>query len=364
MMRTTALTMMLRLAPAALVAALTLGVAATVVAEAPQRIPVQGTLYDGDGRPIDGSYTVEFVLYADADGRTPIWVASRTVEFVGGLFNVYLGEESPLNLVIFRDYDAVYVGMSVDGDEELGPWPLATSPWAGWADHAGDADTLNGSTADEIESAAVERAILDGESRFAAAGHRHRWAELLDLPAGFADGIDDVLTEAEVDAYVANNGFQTRPDLDAWALDRGLTSGASSWDELTGIPPGFADGIDNTVDEPTVDAWVNDNGFLTSGTVRWTDILAASIPAGFRDGVDNTVNEATVDAWANNNGYARSGSGVETYDCALQGFINDWDGMMNYTCPDGRVLGGMYSVHDNGKEDRRFRPYCCLMRIR
>lgn len=363
MIRTTLLTTLLRLTPAALAGTLALGVATTALADAPQRIPVQGTLYDDGGRPIDGSFTVEFVLYADPDGRTPIWVSSRDVDFVGGLFSVYLGEESPLNLVIFRDYDAVYVGMSVDGDEELGPWPLATSPFAGWADYAGDADTVNGSTAAELEDAAVDRALLEGDARYAAAAHRHRFAELLDIPGGFADGIDDVLTEAQVDAYVANNGFQTRPDLDAWAADRGL-DGSSPWADLTGVPAGFADGVDNTVDEATVDGWVSDNGFLTSGNVRWSDLQAASIPAGFRDGVDNTVDEATVDAWANNNGYARSGTAVEAHSCALQGYINDWDGVMNYTCPGGSVLGGFYSVHDNGREDRRWRPYCCSLRIR
>lgn len=363
MIRSAALALAIRLAPALVAASMVTSVAATALADAPRRIPLQGTLYDTEGRPIDGTFGVEFVLYADAEGRTPIWVSSRDVAFVGGLFNVYLGDESPLNLVIFRDYEAVYVGMSVDGDDELGPWPLATAPWAGWADYAGDADTLNGATADEIEDAAIEQALLASDSRYSAFDHRHRFAELLDLPAGFADGIDNVLTEEQVDAFVSDNGYQTRSDLDAWALDRGFGA-AAAWDDLTGVPAGFADGVDNTLDEATVDEWADNNGYLVSGAVRWSDLVGESIPDGFRDGVDNTVDEATVDAWANNNGYATSGAAVETHSCVLEGFVNDWDAVMNFQCSGDRVLSGFYSQHDNGREDRIWRPYCCQMRIR
>jgi len=42
----------------------------------------------------------------------------------------------------------------------------------------------------------------------------------------------------------------------------------------------------------------------------------------------------------------------------MTGYVNGWDGRMNYKCPSNEVLVGLYSHHDNHKEDRRFKFYC------
>ena len=42
-------------------------------------------------------------------------------------------------------------------------------------------------------------------------------------------------------------------------------------------------------------------------------------------------------------------------------WANDWDRPLNYTCADGSFMVGMNSVHDNKKEDRRFRFACAHM---
>jgi len=40
------------------------------------------------------------------------------------------------------------------------------------------------------------------------------------------------------------------------------------------------------------------------------------------------------------------------------GWVNNWDGPEDYTCPANFVMTGMYSEHDNRKEDRRWRITC------
>ncbi|BFZ22664.1 hypothetical protein BsWGS_25703 [Bradybaena similaris] len=40
-------------------------------------------------------------------------------------------------------------------------------------------------------------------------------------------------------------------------------------------------------------------------------------------------------------------------------FVNDWDKEMNFTVPDGKCIKGVYSIHDNGKEDRRWKFNIC-----
>merc|ERR1712200_22531 len=39
-----------------------------------------------------------------------------------------------------------------------------------------------------------------------------------------------------------------------------------------------------------------------------------------------------------------------------------WDEMLTYSCPSGKVITGMDSIHNNGKEDRLFKFRCCALR--
>merc|ERR1711893_293297 len=45
--------------------------------------------------------------------------------------------------------------------------------------------------------------------------------------------------------------------------------------------------------------------------------------------------------------------------CSWSGYVNSWDGVLDYTCPGSGVIAGTSSNHDNGKEDRRFKFLCC-----
>lgn len=46
---------------------------------------------------------------------------------------------------------------------------------------------------------------------------------------------------------------------------------------------------------------------------------------------------------------------VVTTNCAETDYINDWDGVLNYSCPANKVMRAIKSRHDNGKEDRQFK---------
>ena len=55
-------------------------------------------------------------------------------------------------------------------------------------------------------------------------------------------------------------------------------------------------------------------------------------------------------------------SGVTHLTCdqgGWSGYKNSWDGKLSFSCPDRWVLNGVYSKHDNGKEDRRWKFKCC-----
>jgi len=50
--------------------------------------------------------------------------------------------------------------------------------------------------------------------------------------------------------------------------------------------------------------------------------------------------------------------------CRRSGWVNNWRQTINYVCPSGKVLAGMYSYHWNAREDRRWRFDCCAMKAK
>ncbi|KAM3926645.1 hemagglutinin/amebocyte aggregation factor-like [Leptodactylus fuscus] len=45
--------------------------------------------------------------------------------------------------------------------------------------------------------------------------------------------------------------------------------------------------------------------------------------------------------------------------CSWTAYVNDFDEEFTFTCPFGTVLSGMDSYHNNKKEDRKWRFFCC-----
>ena len=55
----------------------------------------------------------------------------------------------------------------------------------------------------------------------------------------------------------------------------------------------------------------------------------------------------------------RSVGGDGHKKCSSTGYVNEWDLPMNFMCPANQYLAGVYSIHDNGREDRRWKFTCC-----
>jgi hypothetical protein len=94
-------------------------VAFSAHAQIPQTLNYQGVLTDAGGSAVtDGDYSVEFSIYDVASGGSALWNNTKTVSVSHGIFNVILGESSPLNLDFDTQY---YLGMAVEGESELTP---------------------------------------------------------------------------------------------------------------------------------------------------------------------------------------------------------------------------------------------------
>ena len=48
-------------------------------------------------------------------------------------------------------------------------------------------------------------------------------------------------------------------------------------------------------------------------------------------------------------------------NCYWTGYVNDWDGPLFSTCAPNALMTGVYSYHDNGREDRRWNFKCCYV---
>jgi len=156
--------------------------------QVPQAIPFQGYLADADGAPLEGEARFVMAFYRGPDDDEPLYRQELSTDLVGGRFTVYVGvgDETPVDLAIFRQ--EVWVEITVVGppEETFERFALGTVPHAAAAAYADQCRLLGGMPASE----------------FAPAGHFHRFEELTEVPASLADGVDDDTT------YTAGPGLR------------------------------------------------------------------------------------------------------------------------------------------------------------
>ena len=92
--------------------------AISVLADIPQLINFQGTLYGGENNPLTGEYEITFRIYKLETGGTPLWAETISVNCENGLYDVILGLLTPLQLGFDGDY---WIGVQVTGDTEMIP---------------------------------------------------------------------------------------------------------------------------------------------------------------------------------------------------------------------------------------------------
>ncbi|MBW2461719.1 MAG: hypothetical protein JRH11_08730 [Deltaproteobacteria bacterium] len=228
---------------------------------------VQGILRDALGQPVEGSVSFELELRS---GDTAVFTETESWDLRAGLFTITLGDTSPISPDIFAGAGPVSLVIKVDGDE-MAPIVLTSVPYAFRAHSAESADAYMG----DVD-----------------------WAQLVGVPAGFADGTDD---GAMGTTYGAGDGLTLTGNTFAVAYGgAGAATTASrsdhahappAWSSVTGVPAGFADGVDDVGGPPawssitSVPAGFADGVDDVGGPPAWSSITG--VPAGFADGVDD-----------------------------------------------------------------------------
>src|SRR5688572_24382396 len=120
-------------------------VTASVAWAIPARIPFQAYLTDAQGTPRQGDVTLSLALYPSATANTPLYWETQTVAVDAGLVTLEIGASVPLDLDLFAAADAMFLGVTVVGDEEMTPrLRIGTAPYAAYANQCADALSLQG----------------------------------------------------------------------------------------------------------------------------------------------------------------------------------------------------------------------------
>lgn len=131
----------------------------------PGQMSYQGYLTDSSGQPFDGLAYLTFELYDADTGGTSDWGEEyKDVQVTNGSFTLNLGSQKPLEAGNFKD-PGRYLQVSVDltNTGNVSPLPrqlLTTVPYAFRAEFADAAGSVS-------------------------------WSNITNIPAGFADGVDD-----------------------------------------------------------------------------------------------------------------------------------------------------------------------------
>jgi hypothetical protein len=298
----------------------------------PAQFTHQGRLLDADGAPLEDEATIMFRVTNDEVGGDELWEETITVPLTNGFYSAILGasEDNPLDTDVLSQAP-VWLELQIDGEPAMFPRsPINAVPYATMATVA---EELSGGPVDASQIAVDGTPVVNELGEWVGPAPTVSWSDIEGMPEDFADGIDDdtvtdsdsfaalgiscidgdipvwdsvlvewacgidaVLTEDEVDAIVADNGY---------AMESEVFS--SSFLDLTDVPDGLDDGDDNTqLSESEVDGMVADNGYAMAADAfsrMWSDLVG--IPEDLADGDDNTqLSESEVDEMVADNGYA------------------------------------------------------------
>ncbi|HNZ02783.1 MAG TPA: hypothetical protein PLY68_09840 [Myxococcota bacterium] len=190
-------------------------------------IQFQGFLTDDLGVPITGERSISVAIYDAPEAGNSLWSQNQTVVVTNGQFSMLLGSgTTPLSEDFFGGIP-VWIGVTVEADDEMVPrHPVTHVPYsirarrADWSERCGDADSVS-------------------------------WGGLTSLPAGFADGVDDTLTEDDVLGMVGNvgyiksdalEGYSTTAQLTATLEDYAALDHVHVWGDISDVPVSCAAG--------------------------------------------------------------------------------------------------------------------------
>lgn len=213
----------------------------------PAQFNHQGRLLDAEGVPLDEDIAITFRLKDAAEDGATVWEEALEVSLTSGFYSAVLGAdeaENPLDSEVLSQ-SPLWLEIQVDGETAMSPrYPVGAVPYATMADVA---VALNGGPVNATEVAIGGTTVIDEDGTWVGPAPDIGWDDITDKPEGIEDEVDTRLSVEEVLAYVSGatlelgDGSTMAGALLATVEDL-LTP---TWETLTDIPDGLADGVDD-----------------------------------------------------------------------------------------------------------------------
>ena len=188
-------------------------------ADVPRKMSFQGFVTNSSGVPLEGDYDILFQIYDVETGGTHLWEATYLgLTLEGGVFDVILGETTPLTLAFDQQY---WIGITVPtgtGNELVPRTKLTTSPYAF---HAQTADTAFSGVMSSPDSVLKVQAV--SHQATAAVGNSNRAITLLSIYS--SSGPVTGLTTSDVEIQPINGQNYVKDSLGPELFDGSYTLG-------------------------------------------------------------------------------------------------------------------------------------------
>jgi hypothetical protein len=343
----------------------------------PGAFSTQGRLLDADGTAVDGALDMTFRLVDGETGGSTLWSERQSVSFTNGYYSVVLGADEAGNPVsdAVLDQWPLWLEVQVDGQPPM--FPRTSMGSVPYARLAGRAEELVGGTVDADTLAVGGVEVVDAGGAWVGAPIAADWADLVGVPADFADGVDaDLLgalacADGQALVFAAASGWTCADpsalmsavdadisalgaDLDALTLTCDantasigtlggrvavLESGALVLSSSLSALEGRVGALEALDDADTLSAL----SCLDGDVAKWDGVLSSWVCA---DDLDTRLTEAEVDAMVADNGFAADadlvGLGVDL--ALLESSVSDLDADLaavnaDLSAADARVSG-------------------------
>jgi len=239
---------------------------------APTRLSQQGRLLDGDGAPLTGGHGLAFTLHdAETDGNE-VWNEEHSVEFEEGYYSIVLGTVAALEDLLFAG-STVWLQLSVDGVVLSPRQEVVSVPYAL---RAAVAEAVEGGTVDADEISISGNVVIDSAGNWL--GTPTDWNALTGVPADLADGDGDTLQglaciDGQMPTYDSASALwvcAAPSSMDTLALLSCLSGELVTWDDSNSQWVCSPD-LDTQLTEAQVDAFVANNNYSTGAHTTDTD---------------------------------------------------------------------------------------------
>ena len=237
----------------------------------PTMLTHQGKILNSDSSPVSGVANVDFKLYTQETGGSPIWSQTISVTFDEGAYSVTLGPGNPELSTDFFDGSNAYLGIALEGAGEFDPrHKIVSVPYAFRAGSVtGEVNAEGGLTVDGQE-------IIDSSGVVHANGLVVGDNELIDnagnltLPRGLLSELPTASEDNEGQVY--------------YATDTGTIyySNGSEWTEVgsgSGIEAPVISNLSPAQIEPSTDTPITLNGqsFQDGAAVHFGSTVSSSV---------------------------------------------------------------------------------------